>query len=214
MVQEWVFIPIPSQSRVKIKGVSHPSENDSYWRQVLEGDSKWNNKSQIVSVDTKVNARVFVQDKKLKNASKPDFLSGCWRWSKDPNSSVFLINQADRHLVFKRVVLPVDVHGRVVCRPADFTGQPLLISLFVLHGDQVAIGGHAEIVFLQQHRVSERCPLDPHRASDRGEEADFLAIEPGRLLLLTWRAAAEKEKLVVRSLKVRLSLQSLFHINH
>lgn len=48
-------------------------------------------------------------------------------------------------------------------------------------------------MFLERHWVSERGSLDSHRASDRGEEPNFLAIDPDRLLLLTWRVAAAKE---------------------
>lgn len=142
-------------------------------------------------INTKASTRVWAW--KIGQRLSCPLTAGRWRWSQHLNLSVFFTNQFDKHFVFKRVVLPVDVHRRVVCRCADFTGQLLLNSIFILHWEQVTVRGHAEVVFLKWQRVSERRSLDSHRASDWGEEPNFLAIDPDRLLLLTWRAAAVKE---------------------
>lgn len=114
----------------------------------------------------------------------------CWRSSKHLHLIVFLVNQFHKHLVFERIVLPVDIHGRFGSGRADFISQLLLDPPFAFLGDQFAVRGHAEIVVLERRRVPERCLLNSHRAPNRGEEPNFLAVDPGRLLRLSVRAAA------------------------
>jgi len=98
------------------------------------------------------------------------------------------VNQPDEYFVLQRVVLPVDVHQ------ARCPALPLAAALLLLLVDQVAVGGHAEVVVLQRRRVPEGGALDSHRASDRSEEAHLLAVEPRRLRLLPRGAAGGRTR--------------------
>lgn len=73
---------------------------------------------------------------------------------KDPRLNTLITEQLDGHLVLKGFVLSVDVHRRVTGRGAGFLLLLLSALFFLLPGHQVAVGGHADIVFLEGGGVS------------------------------------------------------------
>ena len=73
----------------------------------------------------------------------------------DLQLNVFIVDQLDEHFVFQRFVLSAHVHRRVADRRDVFFVLLLVTSLVILLGDQVIVGGHAEVVVLEGRRVSE-----------------------------------------------------------